>query len=249
MVKKVKCVNCGVEILPSTAQEYGGMCASCARDPEGTKRRRERLQNPELYILYDKEWRGQLKDFHELMDRMDELKSGDLEERKRAAGSWDRQLHWWGLAYNAPRTFHYVASRLLKTLSKDESAEVRSAAILSLRTFVGGMSRSPDPLSSENKRCFLILFSLDAINTILMSLEEDVSESVRYDAAWLLEDFAGSPWFPAKDVIPRLIRILAVEKGEVLQVVVRTLEDITREDLGEDPEKWQRWWEENKDRF
>lgn len=249
MEKKVKCVNCGVEILPSTAQKYGGLCAPCAGDPEGTKIRRDRLQNPELYNLYDKEWRGNLKGFHELMDRMGELTSGGLEERKRAAGWWADELHWWQLAYNAPNTFHYVALRLLETLSKDESAEVRSAAISSLRTFVAGMSLSRNALSSENMRCFVILRSLDAINTILKSLEQDVDELVRLDAALLLEHFARSPWFPAKDVIPRLIRILAIGKGEVSRIVMRTLEDITRQDLSEDPGKWQRWWEENKDRF
>ena len=39
---KVKCSNCGAEILPSTAEKYGGWCAPCNRSPQLARERASR---------------------------------------------------------------------------------------------------------------------------------------------------------------------------------------------------------------
>jgi len=49
-----------------------------------------------------------------------------------------------------------------------------------------------------------------------------------------------------KDAVPALITALEDEDEYVRIEVVTALKKITGEDFGEDPSKWQQWWEENK---
>lgn len=45
-IEKVKCTNCGAEILPSTAKKYKGLCAPCARSPDVARERALRRLSP-----------------------------------------------------------------------------------------------------------------------------------------------------------------------------------------------------------
>jgi HEAT repeat protein len=49
-----------------------------------------------------------------------------------------------------------------------------------------------------------------------------------------------------KEVIPALIQALDDESIHVRTSAVRALKAITGQDFGEDPARWQQWWEEQK---
>jgi HEAT repeat protein len=49
--------------------------------------------------------------------------------------------------------------------------------------------------------------------------------------------------------IEPLIASLKDEDSDVRHNAARALKKVTGQDFGQDPEKWQEWWEENKDKF
>jgi bilin biosynthesis protein len=65
---------------------------------------------------------------------------------------------------------------------------------------------------------------------------------------WTMNDFSLAKMRDPRIIEP-LIRALKDEDMEVRKYTEETLETITRRDLGQDPVKWQEWWEQNKGNF
>lgn len=48
-VKKVRCANCGAEIVPYTAKKYKGLCAPCGSNPATAQERASRRLSPQQF--------------------------------------------------------------------------------------------------------------------------------------------------------------------------------------------------------
>jgi hypothetical protein len=71
------------------------------------------------------------------------------------------------------------------------------------------------------------------------------------DKYWEVRESAAYALGEIKDprAVEPLIEALKDEKGNVRQSSAEALQKITGKDFGKEPEKWQKWWEENKGRF
>ena len=81
----------------------------------------------------------------------------------------------------------------------------------------------------------------EAVPALIGALEDE-DNYVRRHATEALGEIGPD----AKDAVPALIKLLEDEDKYVQGKAVTALKKITGEDLGEDPSKWQQWWEENK---
>ena len=82
----------------------------------------------------------------------------------------------------------------------------------------------------------------EAVPALIQALGDE-SEYVRAAAADALGDFASQ----AGDAIPALIELLADEYAGARSSAVRALRDITGQDLGEDLDHWQQWWDQQQE--
>ncbi|MFQ6078461.1 MAG: HEAT repeat domain-containing protein, partial [Thermodesulfobacteriota bacterium] len=93
-----------------------------------------------------------------------------------------------------------------------------------------------------------------AVEPLIVALKNEDSE-VRGDAAWALRQIICTlndyPLAEIKDarIIEALIATLKDENREVPIYTEEILEKITRKDFGQDPVKWQEWWEQNRKNF
>ena len=143
------------------------------------------------------------------------------------------------------------AIRRLLALGGDRNAEVRRAAGEVLR-------RISDPRAVENligglkdTEAYVRWGAAGALGDIndpravgpLIAALKDTDAGVRGNAAWALRQIgdprAAEPLIAALKDIDRNVRLLAAG----------ALAAITGVDYGEDAEKWQKWWEENKGKF
>jgi hypothetical protein len=103
-------------------------------------------------------------------------------------------------------------------------------------------------LTSENKTIqnlslkFLNAEGKDRIQVLVEALK-DKDSFVRRSAAYALGEL--------KDprAVEPLIEALKDEVSDVRNAVAKELQKITGQNFGENPEEWQKWWEENKGRF
>ena len=108
---------------------------------------------------------------------------------------------------------------LIQALEGDEDWLVRSRAAYALG-WIG-----PEPS--------------EAVPALVQALGDE-SEYVRSAVADALGEFGAQ----ARDAIPALIEALDDEYGGARSSAARALRDITGQDLGEDRERWQQWWEQ-----
>jgi len=72
---------------------------------------------------------------------------------------------------------------------------------------------------------------------------KDNDGNIRIQSVWYLEKIGDE----AKVAVPSLIELLSDDNDNIQKSALRALEKITGENLGSNQNKWQQWWEANKD--
>jgi len=137
----------------------------------------------------------------------------------------------------------------------DRDAQVRRGAILALG-FIGPEAKEAAPLiiqalegdaewlvrsGAANALGWIKPDASEAVPALVQALEDE-SEYVRSAAADALGEFGAQ----ARDAIPALIEALGDEYSGLRSSAARALRDVSGQDLGEDRDRWQQWWEQQQ---
>jgi HEAT repeat protein len=144
-----------------------------------------------------------------------------------------------------------TALALIQALG-DESALVRKEAVSSLGRMgprEGVIPALRGALEDEDpwvRRAAVLSLGLigpeEGVVPLLCQVLAEEDEWMRQNAALAL-GFIGSE---ASEAVPALIQALGDEQEHVREAAAKTLEAITGQNLGEDAQGWQRWWEEQQ---
>jgi len=81
----------------------------------------------------------------------------------------------------------------------------------------------------------------EAVPALIQALGDE-SQYVRSAAADALGEFGSQ----ARDAVPALIEALGDEYSGLRSSAARALRDVSGQDLGEDRDRWQQWWEQQQ---
>ncbi len=140
-----------------------------------------------------------------------------LEPLTRALRDHDTDVRIWAAAALGELGDKRATEPLIKTL-KDENEDVRGEA-------AGALGQLRDKRATK----------------ALIKALQDQEDLVRDIAAWALGEICD------KRAIKPLIEILRDKDEEVRSTAAKALSEITKQDFGEDYEKWKKWYEKNKD--
>ena len=140
---------------------------------------------------------------------------------------------------------------LIQVLGHESNAQVRGAAIWALEKMVGPEAKDAVPVLIQSLRhgSYAAASALgkigpeakEAVPALIQALGDE-SMFVRRDAAWALGQIGPEP----KEAVPALIKTLEDEVPFVRDGAAWALKAITGQDFGEDPDRWQQWWEQQK---
>lgn len=102
---------------------------------------------------------------------------------------------------------------------------------------------------SETLACSLLKeIGLSAVNPVGEMLRDD-NEHLRFIAVVVLRLIGGEKTEAETVIYPLLIFALKDEAIQVRRMAADALNELSKKDFGDDQEKWEKWWEENKDKF